>query len=192
MHPTDPNDTIQTEQPKEATEVAKTKTAKAKKERKPKEPKAPKTPKEPKAKKTGKAKTIEREPRVEVPEPSESDDAKGVQTLAKVSRRYCRAITKAGKTEATVSSYANDLQVAQNELGADTDIKTLTERKIKNFEDCDAVCKLRSGKGRAKPTIDKARRVLRLALFWAEAEGLIERAPYEHKADKDAAKADAK
>ena len=37
--------------------------------------------------------------------------------------------------------------------------------------------KTRTGVEKAKPTIDKSRRVLRMALVWAEAQGLVAKAP---------------
>jgi hypothetical protein len=36
---------------------------------------------------------------------------------------------------------------------------------------------LKSGKPKAKPSVDKTRRVLRLALVWAVEQGWIEKAP---------------
>jgi len=39
------------------------------------------------------------------------------------------------------------------------------------------VTKLRSGKSKAKPSIDKTRRVLRLALCWAAERGIVSTAP---------------
>ena len=39
------------------------------------------------------------------------------------------------------------------------------------------VTKLRSGKSKAKPSIDKTRRVIRLALVWAVEKKLLKAAP---------------
>ncbi len=41
----------------------------------------------------------------------------------------------------------------------------------------DRVTKLRTGKPKAKPSVDKTRRVLRLALVWAAEKKLIKAAP---------------
>ncbi len=46
----------------------------------------------------------------------------------------------------------------------------------------DAVTKTRSGRGKAKPGIDKTRRVLRLALDWAAAVRLITESPVPESA----------
>ena len=46
------------------------------------------------------------------------------------------------------------------------------------FFESDAVTKTRKGRAKAKPTVDKTRRVLRLALEWAAARKLIEAAPW--------------
>jgi hypothetical protein len=50
-----------------------------------------------------------------------------------------------------------------HEIGADTPVSTLTPERVQEYFDRKRVTKLRSGKAKAKPSIDKTRRVLRLA-----------------------------
>jgi len=48
---------------------------------------------------------------------------------------------------------------------------------VQRYFDSDAVLKLKNGRPKAVPSHQKTKRVLRLALCWAEAEGWIEQAP---------------
>ena len=95
---------------------------------------------------------------------------------------------KLGKSEGTIFSYRLDLKVAQKALGADTDIATLTPDVIKTYFESDAVTKTRSGKPKAKPTIDKTRRVLRLTLEHVVGQRWLTEAPipeeYQRKSRK--------
>ena len=103
--------------------------------------------------------------------------ATGGQSLTDVAEGYLAQMEKAGKSEGTISSYKMELRVALDELGAETPAASLTQKRVAEFFDCTRVTKLRSGKPKAKPSIDKTRRVLRLALVWAEEQGFIEKAP---------------
>ena len=56
-------------------------------------------------------------------------------------------------------------------------LASLTQRKVKAFFESDAVVKTRGGRAKARPSIDKTRRVLRLCLVWAAEQKLIAEAP---------------
>lgn len=99
-------------------------------------------------------------------------------SLGAVGAAWIEAIREAGHSDSTVSSYRRDLEVAYTHLGADTAVDSLTEKLIAAFNACKAVMKKRNGKAKAKATVLKTRRALRLALTWAEQEGLIKKAPY--------------
>jgi hypothetical protein len=101
----------------------------------------------------------------------------GARTLADISHAYLGHMDSAGKSGGTISSYAMELRTANVEIGADTLISDLTPARVQEFFNCKRVMKLRSGKPKAKPSYDKTRRVLRLALVWAAETGLIEKAP---------------
>jgi hypothetical protein len=83
-----------------------------------------------------------------------------------------------------VNAYKSDLAIAQRVLGAETAIDSLTPQDVQRFNDSDAVLLSRSGAKKAQPTIDRTRRVLRLALDYAEAEGWIVTTPCVEPGDQ--------
>lgn len=101
----------------------------------------------------------------------------GAFTMTMLADGYIASLRDAGKSLGTQFSYSIDIAVAVRHFGAETEVPTLTARKVQNFFESDAVTKTRTGKGKAKPGIDKTRRVLRLALVWAAETGLISEAP---------------
>ncbi len=98
-------------------------------------------------------------------------------TMADLVEGFAAHLAEVGKGLGTQMSYRIDLGVAVRHFGEATEVSTLTSRKVQNYFESDAVTKTRTGKGKAKPGIDKTRRVLRLALVWAAEQGLIEEAP---------------
>ena len=105
-------------------------------------------------------------------------------TLEALSKKYLDHLESQGKSAGTVFSYGMELKTAQAALGAETMVSDLTREQVAAFNESDRVTKLKSGKAKAEPSILKTRRVLRLALTWAEQAGLIERSPVD--AAKDA------
>ena len=93
------------------------------------------------------------------------------------------------KSESTVNAYAADLDLATEVLGAETPIGQLTLDDITRFNASEPVLRTKSGRDKALPTIERSRRVLRLALVFAEQQGAIESAPIPPKkrAPKDEA-----
>jgi hypothetical protein len=104
-------------------------------------------------------------------------------TLAKLSEKYLEHMEADGKSVGTCFSYTMELKSAISELGADTIASEITPKLIEKFNNCDRVMRLKSGKPKAQPSIDKSRRVIRLALTWAAQSGLIPSAPYPSKGD---------
>ena len=109
--------------------------------------------------------------------PKKASKAKDAPTLADLCRRYIQHMEKEGKSPGTVSSYTAELKLACKHLGAETRISAITANKVQAYFEGDAVTKLRSGKPKAKPSIDKTRRVLRLALAFAVSQKLIAATP---------------
>ena len=101
----------------------------------------------------------------------------GALTLADLSEKYLTHLAEGEWSGGTISSYGMELKTAQAELGAETPVADLTPEKVQGYFESKRVTKLRSGKNKAKPSVDKTRRVLRLALVWAAEAGLIEKAP---------------
>jgi hypothetical protein len=67
--------------------------------------------------------------------------------------------------------------VAQCELGAEMSIGALSRGDIERFNACERVTLLESGRPKSQLTIDRTRRVLRLALAWSAQTKLIETSP---------------
>jgi leucyl aminopeptidase (aminopeptidase T) len=104
--------------------------------------------------------------------------AKPDLTLADLAEKYIKHLEEAGKSPGTVFSYTAELKLAIKELGAETTLASITPEMVQAFFDSKAVTTLRaSGRKKAQPSIDKTRRVLRLALVWAVEKKLIKSAP---------------
>jgi hypothetical protein len=101
----------------------------------------------------------------------------GIATLADLAAAYATQMENDGKSNGTIASYGMELKLAQDEIGAETPLADLTPERVETFFNCKRVTKLRSGKQKSQLSIDKTRRVLRLALVWAAERGIIERAP---------------
>jgi hypothetical protein len=125
--------------------------------------------------------TATEEPAPEVKKPKRVGKKKatpdGARTLADLSEKYLTHLAEGEWSGGTISSYSMELRTAQIELGAETLVSDLTPEKVQGYFESKRVTKLRSGKAKAKPSVDKTRRVLRLALVWAVEAGLIEKAP---------------
>ena len=98
-------------------------------------------------------------------------------TVADLGARYVVHMEAAGKSPTTILSYGLELAAAARELGAETPLEALTAAQVAAYFDCDAVTKTRDGAAKARRTVEKTRRVLRLALVWAAEAGLIAAAP---------------
>ncbi len=98
-------------------------------------------------------------------------------TVEQLSQQFLDHLKKLGKSPSTQVSYAGDLMLAIEVLGADTKVSALTTQKIQAFNESGAVKKTAAGKPKARPTILKTRRVLRMALTWASETGKIKEAP---------------
>jgi hypothetical protein len=124
------------------------------------------------------------------PEPKSAQTKKAMRkgnsdlTLADLAERYIKHLEDSGKSPGTRSSYTAELRLAIKELGGDTKIASITTEQVGEFFASKAVMKLRSGRAKAKPSVDKSRRVLRLALVWAAEKRWIGEAPIPEPATK--------
>ena len=98
-------------------------------------------------------------------------------TLGMLAERYLHNLEAEDKSHGTLFSYGIEIRAACQELGADTLITSLTPEQVAAYFESPRVTLLKSGKPKAKPSVDKTRRVLRLALVWAAEQGWIESAP---------------
>ncbi len=101
----------------------------------------------------------------------------GTATLADIAAGYLAHMEEAGKSDGTISSYRVELKTATSELGETTPVADITVERVQEFFNSARVTKLRSGKSKARPSIDKTRRVLRLALVWAAERGIVATTP---------------
>jgi len=98
-------------------------------------------------------------------------------TLAQLAEAYIHQLESVGKSHGTLAGYANELKLARAELGDEARVRDLTEKQVRAFFLSDRVNLKRSGQRKAEVGIAKTRRILRLALTWAQEVGLIENAP---------------
>jgi len=103
--------------------------------------------------------------------------AKHAQSLAGLADAYAGKMLGDGKTPGTIASYKAELALAMKHLGAETAIAKLTVEKVRAYFESDAVTRLRSGRAKSPLSVDKTRRVLRLALVWAQEQGWVAKAP---------------
>jgi hypothetical protein len=123
-------------------------------------------------------------PEAEPPNPTKKGKGKkraatpsGNATLADIAAGYPAHMETEGKSDGTISSYRMELRTAAIELGEETPIADLTPEKVQAYFTSKRVTKLRSGKNKSQLSIDKTRRVLRLALCWAAERGIVAKAP---------------
>jgi hypothetical protein len=98
-------------------------------------------------------------------------------TLEDLAAKYLQHLEDAGKSNGTLFSYKLELITALDELGKDSKLADLTPTRVLEYFVSDRVTRTRAGVQKAKPTVDKCRRVLRMALVWAQDAGLIDEAP---------------
>jgi hypothetical protein len=99
------------------------------------------------------------------------------KTLRALAEAFLQQLAREDKSDGTIFSYRQELRTAMLELGEETLIASITPDTVQEFYDSDRVTKLKSGKPKAKPSIDKSRRVLRLALLYAVEAGWLKKAP---------------
>ena len=103
-------------------------------------------------------------------------------TLHEAAQGYLEHLRETGKKERTIYTYAKDIEQIEAFFGADKPLSAIRTPQVGKFLKSDALLKLPSGpagiqKPRAKPTVDKTVRVLRMFLVWAKEAGLIQALP---------------
>jgi site-specific recombinase XerD len=99
------------------------------------------------------------------------------ETLHDAAQAYLEHLREQGKKEATLRTYQRDFEQIEAFFGADGELPSVLPAHVGKFFKSDALLKLPSGKKRAKPTVDKTMRVLRMFLVWAKETGRIEKLP---------------
>ena len=98
-------------------------------------------------------------------------------TLHEAVQTYLEHLRQAGKKERTLYTYGRDFQQIEAFFGADKPLASIRAMQVGKFLKSDALLKLPSGQARAKPTVDKTVRVLRMFLVWSKQTGLIQALP---------------
>ena len=98
-------------------------------------------------------------------------------TLHDAAQTYLEHLKTTGKSEATVYTYGKDFEQIEGHFGAERKLTAILPAHVGKFFKSDALLKKPSGEDRAKPTIDKTKRVLRMFLVWAKEQGFIDNVP---------------
>ena len=98
-------------------------------------------------------------------------------TLHEAAQAYLEHLRAQGKKERTLLTYGMDVKQMEAFFGADRKLKSILTPHVGKFLKSDVLLKLPNGKDRAKPTVDKTIRVLRMFLIWAKETGRIDNLP---------------
>jgi len=99
------------------------------------------------------------------------------ETLHEAAQAFLEHLRAQGKTERTLYTYGKDFEQIEAFFGAERKLTSILTPHVGKFFKSDALLKLPSGKERAKPTVEKTKRVLRMFLVWAKETGRIEKLP---------------
>jgi len=98
-------------------------------------------------------------------------------TLHEAAQAYLEHLRTQGKKERTLYTYGKDFQQMETFFGADRKLRTILPPHVGKFLKSDDLLRLPSGAERAKPTVDKTVRVLRMFLVWAKETGRLDKLP---------------
>ncbi len=98
-------------------------------------------------------------------------------TLHEAAQAYLDHLQAQGKKERTLLTYGMDLKQMEAFFGRDKKLRSILAPHVGKFLKSDVLLKLPNGKDRAKPTVDKTVRVLRMFLMWAKETGRINTLP---------------
>ena len=98
-------------------------------------------------------------------------------TLHEAAQDYLEHLRQTGKKERTIYTYGQDFEQIEAFFGKDRRLASILPAHVGKFLKSDNLLKLPSGKDRAKPTVDKTVRVLRMFLVWAHVNGRIDKLP---------------
>jgi len=99
------------------------------------------------------------------------------ETLHDAAQAYLEHLRGQGKKERTLYTYGKDFEQIESFFGAERKLAAILTQHVGKFFKSDALLKLPSGKKRAKPTVEKTRRVFRMFLIWAKETGRIDKLP---------------
>ncbi len=98
-------------------------------------------------------------------------------TLHEAAQAYLEHLRTQGKKDRTLYTYGKDFEQMEAFFGADRKLRTILPPHVGKFLKSDDLLRLPSGAERAKPTVDKTVRVLRMFLVWAKETGRLDKLP---------------
>lgn len=98
-------------------------------------------------------------------------------TLHEAAQAYIEHLRTQGKKERTLYTYGQDFKQMEAFFGEDRKLKAILPPHVGKFLKSDELLRLPSGGERAKPTVEKTIRVLRMFLVWAKDTGRIAKLP---------------
>ena len=98
-------------------------------------------------------------------------------TLHEAAQAYLEHLRTQGKKERTLYTYGQDFKQMEAFFGADRKLKSILPPHVGKFLKSDDLLRLPNGGERAKPTVEKTVRVLRMFLVWARETGRIDKLP---------------
>lgn len=98
-------------------------------------------------------------------------------TVHEAAQAYLEHLRMQGKKDRTLYTYGKDFEQMEAFFGADRKLRTILPPHVGKFLKSDDLLRLPSGAERAKPTVDKTVRVLRMFLVWAKETGRLEKLP---------------
>lgn len=98
-------------------------------------------------------------------------------TLHEAAEAYLEHLKSEGKKPTTLYTYKKDFELIESVLGKDRQLAKVIPANVGKFFKSDALLKKPSGEDRAKNTVDKTKRVLRMFLVWAKDQGHIDNVP---------------
>jgi len=98
-------------------------------------------------------------------------------TLHDAAQAFLEHLREQGKKERTLYTYGRDLLQMEAFFGADRKLAAILPPHIGKFLKSDELLRLPGGTERAKPTVEKTVRVLRMFLVWAKETGRIDKLP---------------
>jgi len=98
-------------------------------------------------------------------------------TIHEAAQAFLDHLRAQGKKERTLYTYGKDSQIIESFFGAEKPLTSIRTPQVGKFFKSDHLLRMPSGKERAKPTLDKTVRVLRMFLVWAKETGRLTELP---------------
>ncbi len=99
------------------------------------------------------------------------------ETFQKAAEAYLEHLKAEGKSERTLYTYAKDFEQMEAFFGADRELAKILPPHVGRFLKSDELLKLTNGGERAKPTVDKTQRVMRMFFVWCVDTGRLKKLP---------------